>query len=572
MIDFLYQYGMFLAQVVTLVVAILVVIGGIVSAAARNRHRVSRDGELRVKHLNEEFDDLRESIVDQVLPDAERKAEHKKKRKEEKARNKQRKKAGAEAKSKPRMFVLDFNGDIQASDVARLRREISAVLEVATGDDEVLLRLESPGGLVHSYGLAASQLKRLRGRGVKLTVAVDQVAASGGYMMACIADRILAAPFAVIGSIGVVAQVPNFHRLLKKNDIDVELMTAGEYKRTLTMLGENTDKGREKFQQELEETHQLFKGFVREHRRTLDLDAVATGEHWFGTRAKELGLVDEIMTSDEYLQGRKEHLDLYELNWEYKRKLAERLGVSVENAGVRLIDRFLAPGQPASVSLTPVATPAGFQRSEAMTFKALITEKTDDGYRSRVGDKHLEELPEGDVLVRVAWSSLNYKDALSASGNKGVTRSFPHTPGIDAAGVVEEAGDGPFSVGDAVICTGYDLGMNTSGGYGDYIRVPAEWLAPLPAGLSARDAMVLGTAGLTAALCVEALIDTGLQPEQGEVLVTGATGGVGSVAVSILSKLGFKVVAATGKQDAHDWLRDLGAADIIGRDALLERH
>ena len=170
-----------------------------------------------------------------------------------------------------------------------------------------------------------------------------------------------------------------------------------------------------------------------------------------------------------------------------------------------------------------------------MTFKALITEKTDDGYQSRVGDKNLEDLPEGDVLVRVAWSSLNYKDALSASGNKGVTRSFPHTPGIDAAGVVEEAGDGPFSVGDAVICTGYDLGMNTSGGYGDYIRVPAEWLAPLPAGLSARDAMVLGTAGLTAALCVEALIDTGLQPEQGEVLVTGATGGVGNVAVSILS-------------------------------------
>jgi len=339
-IDFLYQYGMFLAQVATLVVAILIVIGGIVSAASRNRHRVARDGELRVKHLNEEFDDLRDSVVDQVLPAADRKAEHKKKRKEEKARAKQRKKAGAEAKSKPRLFVLDFNGDIQASDVARLRREITAVLEVANNDDEVLLRLESPGGLVHSYGLAASQLKRLRGRGVKLTVAVDQVAASGGYMMACIADRIMAAPFAVIGSIGVVAQVPNFHRLLKKNDIDVELMTAGEYKRTVTMLGENTEKGREKFQQELEETHQLFKGFVREHRRALDIDTVATGEHWFGTRARELGLVDEIMTSDEYLQGRKDHLDIYELNWEYKRKLAERLGVSVESAGIRLIDRF----------------------------------------------------------------------------------------------------------------------------------------------------------------------------------------------------------------------------------------
>ncbi len=174
------------------------------------------------------------------------------------------------------------------------------------------------------------------------------------------------------------------------------------------------------------------------------------------------------------------------------------------------------------------------------------------------------------MRVRVHWSSLNYKDALSASGNKGVTRSYPHTPGIDAVGVVEEAGDGPFSPGDTVICTGYDLGMNTAGGYGDYIRVPAEWLAPLPAGLAPRDAMVLGTAGLTAALCVEALLDTGLQPEQGEVLVTGATGGVGSTAVSILSRLGFQVVAVTGKEDAHDWLRQLGATNILDRAALSE--
>ena len=205
-----------------------------------------------------------------------------------------------------------------------------------------------------------------------------------------------------------------------------------------------------------------------------------------------------------------------------------------------------------------------------MTFQALITEKTDDGYVSRLGERELGDLPDGEVRVRVQWSSLNYKDALSASGNKGVTRSYPHTPGIDAVGVVEEAGDGPFSPGDAVICTGYDLGMNTPGGYGDYIRVPAEWLAPLPAALSPRDAMVLGTAGLTAALCVEALLDTGLQPEQGEVLVTGATGGVGSTAVSILSRLGFQVVAVTGKQDAHDWLRDLGATDILDRAALTE--
>tara|TARA_A100001391_G_scaffold80536_4_gene52417 strand:+ start:20753 stop:21805 length:1053 start_codon:yes stop_codon:yes gene_type:complete len=339
-IDFLYQYGMFLAKVATLVVAILIVVAGIAATAMRNRQRVSRDGDLRVRHLNEDFEDLRDSITDQVLPAEERKAQAKKKRKEEKAQAKQRKKAGAETKSKPRLFVMDFDGDIQASDVERLRKEITAVLEVATGDDEVLLRLESPGGLVHSYGLAASQLRRLRGRGLKLTVAVDRVAASGGYMMACIGDRILSAPFAVIGSIGVVAQIPNFHRLLKKHDVDVELMTAGEYKRTLTMLGENTAKGREKFQEELEETHQLFKSFVREHRRSLDIDQVATGEHWFGTQARELGLVDDLMTSDEYLQGRKDHVDIYELSWEYKRKLSEKLGFSLESAAQRLIDRF----------------------------------------------------------------------------------------------------------------------------------------------------------------------------------------------------------------------------------------
>ncbi len=203
-----------------------------------------------------------------------------------------------------------------------------------------------------------------------------------------------------------------------------------------------------------------------------------------------------------------------------------------------------------------------------MSFKALITEQTDDGYSSRLGEREIEDLPAGEVLVKVHWSSLNFKDALSASGNKGVTRQFPHTPGIDAVGVVEQAESGPFKPGDTVICTGYDLGMNTAGGYGDYIRVPAGWLVALPDGLAARDAMVLGTAGLTGALCVNALLEAGLKAEQGEVLVTGATGGVGSTAVSILSRLGFQVVAVTGKEDAHDWLRQLGAQEIIGRDAL----
>ena len=204
-----------------------------------------------------------------------------------------------------------------------------------------------------------------------------------------------------------------------------------------------------------------------------------------------------------------------------------------------------------------------------MTFQALQTREVEGGYQTDLIHRELSELGTEGVLVRVQWSSLNYKDALSATGNKGVTRNFPHTPGIDAVGIVEEAGNGPFSAGDAVICTGYDLGMNTDGGYAEYIRVPAEWLVPLPEGLSARDAMVLGTAGLTAALCVESLLDTGVNPDQGPVLVTGATGGVGSVSVAILAKLGFQVVAVSGKADATGWLKSLGASDIISRDEFL---
>lgn len=340
MIAFLSEYGMFLAKVATLVVALLFIIGGIAASASRGRHKGGEDGELKVRHLNDEFDDLKDALEAEILPEAQRKKAHKEKQKQEKREAKQKKKAGTEDKLPPRLFVLDFDGDVQASDVETLRREISAVLQVANQNDEVLVRLESPGGLVHSYGLAASQLRRIRNSGIKLTIAVDRVAASGGYMMACIADRIVAAPFSIIGSIGVVAQIPNFHRLLKKNDIDVELMTAGEYKRTLTMLGENTDKGREKFQEELEDTHTLFKDFVRDNRRGLDLDKVATGEHWFGTQAKELGLVDEIMTSDELLQQRKDSVTLYQVNWEVKRKLGERLGFSMESTLQRVIEKI----------------------------------------------------------------------------------------------------------------------------------------------------------------------------------------------------------------------------------------
>lgn len=204
-------------------------------------------------------------------------------------------------------------------------------------------------------------------------------------------------------------------------------------------------------------------------------------------------------------------------------------------------------------------------------FRALRTEKHDDGFVSKVVQRSTDELPAGDVLVRVQWSSLNYKDALSASGNKGVTRSYPHTPGIDAYGVVEQASAGLWKEGDKVIVTGYDLGMNTDGGYGEYIRVPADWLVSCPLGLTGRTAMLLGTAGLTAALCVSSLIDAGLS-EQGDVLVTGATGGVGSIAVALLAQLGYRVIAVTGKADAHDWLMALGAAQCISREDVLEGH
>ena len=342
MLEFAYEYGMFLAKIVTFVIALLFVISGVVSLAGRQRQE-HEDGYLRVRHLNDDLEDLRDGLRHEILSESARKAEEKKRRKDDKLKKKAEKKL-PESAAKPRLFVLDFDGDVRASAVSQLRRELSAVLQVAEAQDEVLVRLESPGGMVHSYGLAASQLRRIRSQGLRLTVAVDQVAASGGYMMACIADRIIAAPFAVLGSIGVVAQIPNFHRLLKKNDIDVELLTAGEYKRTLTMFGQNTDSDRAKFQEELEDTHVLFKDFVRENRRALDIDKVATGEHWYGIRALQLGLADELLTSDEYLLRRSKEADIYELAWQAKRTLADKLGFGVGQAFERVLERWFHRG------------------------------------------------------------------------------------------------------------------------------------------------------------------------------------------------------------------------------------
>jgi serine protease SohB len=264
-----------------------------------------------------------------------------------KYRKEQKKRAKSEAKNteqqtddQKRVFVLKFNGNVSASAVTNLREEITAILTQATTKDEVVVKLESSGGMVHSYGLASSQLDRLRKRSIPMTICVDKVAASGGYMMACVGDKILAAPFAVIGSIGVVAQLPNFHRLLKKNDVDVELLTAGEHKRTLTVFGENTQQGREKFIEDLQDTHQLFKSYVAERRPKIEIDKVATGEVWFGSRALELSLVDELMTSDEYLTHCAKESKVFEINYVQKKKLPQRLGIAAEQSADRLLIKW----------------------------------------------------------------------------------------------------------------------------------------------------------------------------------------------------------------------------------------
>ena len=302
--EFLSEFGLFLAKALTILLVAVVITGAVVNAIRNSRQSGPAPDQLEVRHLNADFERAELAVKSVMLPGKAAKAE----RKALKARHKARLK-----ESRRRVFVLDFDGDLKASAVEGLRQEITALLMVANKDDEVLLRLESPGGLVPAYGLAAAQLMRIRDRGISLTVVVDKMAASGGYMMACVADRILAAPFAILGSIGVIAQLPNFHRLLKKHNIDYEQFMAGEFKRTVTVFGENTDQGRDKFQQEVEEAHSLFKQFVAEHRPQVVLEQVATGEHWYGRRAMELKLADELITSDDYLLKASADADLYGL-------------------------------------------------------------------------------------------------------------------------------------------------------------------------------------------------------------------------------------------------------------------
>ncbi|NMX30098.1 protease SohB [Pseudomonas sp. WS 5406] len=327
--DFLAEYASFLAKTVTLVVAILVVL--ISFAALRSKGRRKSAGQLQVSKLNDFYKGLRERLESSLLDKDQLKALRKSESKAEKKKDKKKPEA------KPRVFVLDFDGDIKASATENLRHEITALLSLATPKDEVVLRLESGGGMVHSYGLASSQLARIRQAGVPLTVCIDKVAASGGYMMACIGEKIISAPFAILGSIGVVAQLPNVNRLLKKHDIDFEVLTAGEYKRTLTVFGENTEKGREKFQEDLDITHQLFKNFVSRYRPQLAIDEVATGEVWLGVAALDKQLVDELQTSDEYLATKAKTAEVFHLHYAERKSLQERVGLAASGS----VDRVL---------------------------------------------------------------------------------------------------------------------------------------------------------------------------------------------------------------------------------------
>lgn len=330
------EYALFLAKVLTIFGVVVLIVAGL--AIMVLRARATRQEHLAVRHLNEKYEAMELALKSAILS----KKAFKQTLKALKAEHKRHRKAEADPQilSQNRVFVLTFKGDMAASAVESLREEITAVLMVATEKDEVVVLLESPGGLVHSYGLAASQLRRIRDRSIPLTVSVDKVAASGGYMIACVADRIIAAPFAIVGSIGVVGQLPNFNRLLKNHDVDYELVTAGEYKRTLTVFGENTEKGREKYRQEIEDTHALFKMFVKDNRNQVDIEKVATGEYWFGLRALEMSLVDEIRTSDDYLREASRSADLYELSYVRRKRMKERL-VSAEERVWQFIRRLL---------------------------------------------------------------------------------------------------------------------------------------------------------------------------------------------------------------------------------------
>lgn len=335
MTEALIDYALFAAKSLTIIAFLGLLAVALVRARQQVGHADDDDGgHLEVISLNDRYADMADTIKGATLPPKVYKKAAKAERKAEKQRVK------AEEKALKRVFVIDFHGDIMASEVGGLREMVSAVLIEAGAEDEVLVRIDNAGGAVHEHGLAASQLLRLRQRNIPLTVAVDKVAASGGYLMACVANRIIAAPFAIIGSIGVLAELPNFHRLLERHGVDFELHTAGEYKRTLTLFGENTDEARGKLREQLEETHQLFKAFIREYRQDLDVDRVATGEYWHGEQALALGLVDALQTSDDYLLSARDEAELFKLRYKTRKRPLERLLGAMRVGASQLLGRL----------------------------------------------------------------------------------------------------------------------------------------------------------------------------------------------------------------------------------------
>lgn len=316
MLDALIQLGLFTSK--TFIIALFIVIILIVFFALLTKGKEKLRAKLHVHHLNKKFDEATEQIFSETLNKKEFKKFLKDKKVSDKAKQKIQPKPG-------NVYVLNFHGDIKASAVDTLGEEVTAILNIAQPNDKVVVRLESHGGIVHGYGLAAAELMRFRARQIPLIVCIDKIAASGGYMMACVADKILCAPYAIVGSIGVIVQLPNFHRLMKDKHIDFELHHAGEFKRTITLFGENTKAGREKLQHEIEEVHQLFKNLITDHRPHIDIKKVATGEHWLGKQALGLNLVDEIKTSNDYLLECSRHEQVYEICYEVKRPWLAKL-------------------------------------------------------------------------------------------------------------------------------------------------------------------------------------------------------------------------------------------------------
>lgn len=324
------EIAVFSGKAAVIVLSILISVAAvailIVSASLKAKARPS----LEVEDLTEKSKELTKLLQSLVLEKKSLKEIQKADKKAQKAEKKIKESGKDQNHQRPKhVFVLEFDGDIKASRVKQLSDEITAILAIAEGGDEIVLKLESQGGMVHAYGLAAAQLIRLKDHNLHLTVCIDKVAASGGYMMAVTGEKILAAPFAIVGSIGVLAQVPNFHRLLKKHDVDYQEVTAGEYKRTLSLFGEITDKGREKFKEQIEATHQLFKDFVMGQRPQLNMLEVATGEYWYGKQAKELGLIDDLKTSDEYISSLVSSTQVFKIHIHEKQKWSEKLAEAV---------------------------------------------------------------------------------------------------------------------------------------------------------------------------------------------------------------------------------------------------